>query len=192
MMAVFFTKYKISVIIWVVIPKKGVVSYMKHFYLKQKVFSLTDRYKIFDETQQELYEVRSKMFSLTNKMELSRISDGTVLFHFQKQLFHLMPTYHLMDGNHESIATVKKQFTLLSKKVNVEANDATYHVEGDFTGHQFSIIKDGSEVANLKKKWISWGDTYEITIYEDHQAEFMLSLVILIDSMFHEENKRRH
>ncbi len=164
---------------------------MKHFYLKQKAFSLTDRYKIYDETQKELYEVRSKMFSLTNKMEFSRISDGTVLFHFQKQLLHLMPTYHLMDGNHVSIATVKKQLAFLSKKVNVETSDETYDVEGDFTGHQFAIIKDGSEVANLRKKWISWGDTYEITVYEELKAEFFLALVILLDSMFHEESKRR-
>jgi uncharacterized protein YxjI len=165
---------------------------MKHFYLKQKALSLTDRYKIYDDGQKELYEVRSKMFSLTNKMEFSRISDGKVLFHFQKQLLHLMPTYHLMDGNHVSIATVKKQLALFSKKVNVEAFDTTYYVEGDFTGHQFSIILDGSEVASLKKKWISWGDTYEVTVIDESKAEFFLALVILLDSIFHEESKRRH
>jgi uncharacterized protein YxjI len=81
---------------------------------------------------------------------------------------------------------------LFSKKVNVEAFDTTYYVEGDFTGHQFSIILDGSEVASLKKKWISWGDTYEVTVIDESKAEFFLALVILLDSIFHEESKRRH
>jgi uncharacterized protein YxjI len=164
---------------------------MKQFYLKQKVFSLTDRYKIYDETQKELYEVRSKMLSITNKMEFYRISDGKVLFHFQKELLHFMPTYILMDGNHVKLATVHKKLAILAKKVTVETPDTTYYVEGDFTGHQFSIIHDGDEVANLRKKWISWGDAYEISVYKDDQAEFFLSLVILLDSMFHEESKRR-
>ncbi len=165
---------------------------MKQFYLKQKVFSLTDRYKIYDEKQTELYEVRSKMLSLTNKMEFSRIRDGQVIFHFQKQLFHLMSTYTLMDGNHQNLATVKKKLAFLAKKITVETPNTTYYVEGDLTGHQFSIIHNGDEVANLRKKWISWGDTYEISVYQDDQAEFFLALVILLDSMFHEESKRRH
>lgn len=165
---------------------------MKQFYLKQKVFSLTDRYKIFDDRQNELYEVRSKMFSITNKMEFVRLSDGQTLFHFQKQLLHLMPTYHLMDGAHESLATVKKQFTVFTKKIHVNANDGTYAVEGDYLGHQFTVIKDGEEVASLRKKWISWGDTYEVSVFQDDKAEFMLALVILLDSIFHEEGKNRH
>jgi uncharacterized protein YxjI len=165
---------------------------MKQFYLKQKVFSLTDRYKIYDETQKELYEVRSKMLSITNKMEFYRVNDGKVLFHFQKELFHFMSTYILMDGNHEKLATVKKKLAILAKKVTVETQNTTYQVEGDFLGHQFSILQNGEEVASLRKKWISWGDAYEISVYKDDQAEFFLALVILLDSMFHEESKRRH
>lgn len=165
---------------------------LKQFYLKQKVFSMTDRYKIYDDQQKELYEVRSKLLSITNKMEFTRISDGQVLFHFQKQLLHLMSTYTLMDGNHQKLATVKRKLAFVNKKVSVETSETTYQVEGNFTGHQFSIMNQGQEVANLRKKWISWGDAYEISVFQDDHAEFFLALVILLDSMFHEEGKNRN
>lgn len=165
---------------------------MKQFYIKQKAISLTDQYKIYDVNQTLLYEVKSKLFSITNKMDFIRVSDGSVIYHFQKQLFRLLATYHMMDGNMQELATVKKQFSVFSKKVHVETPGETYEIEGDFIGHQFSVMRNASVVASLKKKWISWGDAYEITIHDDATSEFMLGLVILLDSIFHEESKRRH
>lgn len=165
---------------------------MKYFYLKQKVFSFADKYKVYDDKQQIAYYCQGKMFSLTHKMNFLSGKTDQVIYRFQKKLFTFMPEYHIYDDKDVLVATVKKQFTLLSKKLHVTGNQIDYQVEGNFYAHSFGVLEGQTELASIRKKYFSWGDSYEISISDEVKEAFMLALVILIDSIFHNESKRRH
>jgi len=167
-------------------------SHMKHFYLKQKVFSFTDRYKIFDENQNVVYYVKSKVFSIHKRMKFIDQKNDSVLYHFKRRLLRIMPCYELQDADMNVLAIVKRKFSLLRPKVFVEKEGKNFMIEGNYFAHSFQVMSDGQEVASVTKKWLSWGDSYQITIFEDQNETFYLAMVILIDSMFHDnKNKSR-
>jgi uncharacterized protein YxjI len=166
---------------------------MKTFYIKQKAISFGDKYKIMDENQEVVYYCKGKVFSISHKMDFIRAKDEKLIYHFQKRIFSFLPTYYMQDENAMDIATVRKQWTVFSKKLTIDSNLGDFEVEGTFWAHSFDVLKNGNITASIKKKLISWGDTYAITIHDTKDTEFLLGLVILIDSIFHNEsNQSRH
>ena len=63
---------------------------------------------------------------------------------------------------------------------------------GQVWQYDFHVNKNGQEVMSVHKKWLSWGDSYQISIQEDSQEAFYVALVILIDVMFHQQQKQSH
>ena len=53
------------------------------FYIKQKVFSFKDKFRIMDENQVLQYEVKGKFMSLSNKLELLD-KNGNLVYDFSK------------------------------------------------------------------------------------------------------------
>lgn len=49
------------------------------------------------------------------------------------------------------------------------------------TAHDYVIKKKNRVVADINKKWLSWGDAYEINLYEEQDLEILLGVVIVID-----------
>lgn len=163
---------------------------MKHFYLKQKVFSFADRYRILDDQQKVLYYCKAKFFSISHKMTLIHVPTEQPLYRFQKVLFRMMPTYHIYDLNNQVVATVKRKWSIMRPKVYVTGEQGDLNIEGTFYQHSFQIFQDQTEIASIRKKLFSWGDSYEISLSEKHNEAYLLSLVILIDSIFHNRKNR--
>lgn len=164
---------------------------MKQFYMKQKVFSIRDTYQVFDENQQVIYHGKGKVFSMHDTTELIKDATDQVIYRMRKKLFHLLPTYVLYDDMDNFAAEIRRKMSFRS---NLDVNCATgnYAVKGDIMGHSFTITEGDQEVASVTKKWISWGDTYQITIHDDRKADFFIALIILIDKVFHEAQRRSH
>jgi len=64
-----------------------------------------------------------------------------------------------------------------------------YSIDGNFWGMEFSILKSGTPVAQVSKRWFSWSDTYGVDISDDEDYAFILSLVIVIDQVIHDNNR---
>jgi uncharacterized protein YxjI len=164
---------------------------MKHFYLKQKVFSVRDKYKVYDASQNVVYHCKSSMFSLRHKLNFFETKSEKLLFTFKRKLLSFMPTYYLYDQEGEHLAKVRRKWTLLRPKVFVESSIANYQIDGDYWSHSFVILDQQHEVASVRKKFLSWGDSYEISIDDDQNDEFLLALVVSIDSIFHSKKSKK-
>lgn len=165
---------------------------MKKFYLKQKVFSFKDRYKIFDENEVVVFHCEGRLFSLRKKMEFLRTETDEVLYITNKRVLSLFPTYDILDTNENKIAVVNQKLAFLKKVVDVKSDLGDFQIEGSFWAHSFSINKDNDLVAEVKKKRISWGDSYEISIHDENITEFLLFAIVIIDSIFHRNDKKHN
>lgn len=173
------------------VHKKGDKTKMKRFYIKQKIFAITDRYKVYDESQSVLYHIESKFLSITHKMNFYRTKDSMHLYTLRRQLFTLLPKYFISTPDDKDIATVVKKLTFLNHRLEISSELGNFTMEGNFLAHDFSVNHNGTTVLDFHKKWISFGDVYEITIYNEEMIEFLLALVILIDDCLHDENRRK-
>ena len=158
------------------------------YYIKQKVFSLRDKFLIKDYAQNDLYQVEGKFMSLTNKLQLMNM-DGSQVLNSKKVLFRFLPLYHIYSNHDEELATIKRKFAF-KPKFEVTVGNKEFEVVGSFFAHSFTIKSGMQEVASISKKVFSFGDSYEIDIFDEVQKELFLFIVIIIDQVIHEQRKR--
>ena len=98
----------------------------------------------------------------------------------------------MTDNEGNEVAVIKRKFSVLRPKVEIESSVSNITLEGDYFAHNFTLLENGVELASVTKKWISWGDSYVITIQDDSKTNFLLAIIILIDSIFHENKSNNN
>ena len=157
------------------------------YVIKERIFSIADRFNIEDEYGTPQYEVVGRIFSLGNKLSIYDL-DGKELIYIEEKIFRLLPEYSIYrEGS--IVAKVKKQLTLFRPKFNIESSYGNFTIDGDVFRYNFNILKNGKPVAWVSKKWISLSDTYSVEIIDDEDHVFLLALVIVLDQVFHDGNK---
>lgn len=156
-------------------------------YIKQKVFTLKDKYDVFNELEEPVYHVEGELFSWGAKIHLYDLG-GNELYYIRQKVLTFMPEYAVYKGE-TFCARIKKQFTFLRPKLNVETDSGNYEVSGNFMSMDYQILRDGQTLGEIHKKWLSWGDTYQLIIYDSNDAPFFTALAIAIDHCLHNDKK---
>ncbi len=154
--------------------------------IRQKIFSFGDNFTIKDERDQDQFNVRGKVFAIGDKLKIEDM-EGKELAYIEQKVFRLLPEYNIYLLG-KQVATVKKEFTLLKPRFNIDSTMGNYKIEGDFLGHEFQIISNGEIVVSVSKKWFSLSDTYMAEIKDEENQAFMMALVIVIDQVLHDKN----
>lgn len=152
---------------------------MSKLYIKQKVFSWGDKFKIYNEFGDAVFEVKGEVLSLGKKLHIyDRNSEETAFIH--QKLLTFLPKYYI-SRNGEDIAEVVKEFTVFKAKYNIK--QFGWEVNGNVTDHQYQIKKGNKVIAEISKKWLSWGDTYEIDASPAEDIVNVLCVVLIIDAV---------
>ena len=154
--------------------------------IRQKIFSFGDNFVIKNEFDEDKYIVQGKIFALGDKLKLLDIN-GVELINIQQKLFKLLPEYYLFSGG-EQLARIKKAFTLLKHRFDIDSSMGQFEMQGNFLAHDFRILKDNKVVATVNKKWLSLADTYMVEISDEEDQAFMLAMIIVIDQVIHDKN----
>ncbi len=166
---------------------------MEAYYLKQKALSLRASYRVLDESQNPLYECKTRWFSPSQKTDIVDVRENRHVYTLKRKVFSFMPTHLLLDPQGNEVASMRQRFAMRGRRVTVTSPQGEYEVTGNYWAHEFTIYHDDKEVANIRKKWLSWGDTYEIIIHDDKNTEFLLAMVLMIDRKFHsKKSSNRH
>jgi uncharacterized protein YxjI len=148
-------------------------------YIRQKVFSWTDRFTVIDETGQDKYYVEGEFFSFGKKLHVYDMTGAESAF-IQQKVFSFLPRYFVfVDG--QQVAEIVKEFTFLRQKYTVEG--LGWEVSGDFWAHDYDIVQNDRPVVTIHKEWMTWGDCYEIDIANESDEIIALSVVLAIDSV---------
>ena len=73
----------------------------------------------------------------------------------------------------------EKEFTLFKARYSIHAQGI--EIQGNWWDMDFVVNRQGRQIAEIHKRWISWGDTYEVTVYEEDLEDLIICLVIAID-----------
>lgn len=157
------------------------------YVIKQKVFSFGDNFTIKDENGNDCFKVKGKVFAFGNKLRLFDMQEQELVY-IEQKLFKFLPEYNLYYKG-DLYATVKKEFSFFKPKFNINSAMGTYRVEGNTWGMDFNIFKDDRHIAQVSKKWFSWGDTYGVDILGEEEPSYILALTIVIDQVIHDKNQ---
>ena len=147
--------------------------------IKQRVFSWTDSYDVYDGNGVAKYYVRAELFSFGHQIHIYDKRTGEELGSVHQKLFTLLPTFELVAGG-RAVGTIRRKFTLFTQDYQVDYRG--WDVEGDFLGWDYRVTQGGMEIMSITKQWLAWGDTYTLR-YGNPANEFAgLLLVIAIDA----------
>ncbi|HOP71846.1 MAG TPA: LURP-one-related family protein [Thermoclostridium caenicola] len=157
-------------------------------YIRQKVFTLGDKYHVYNENLQPVFTVQGRLFSLGAKIHVYDMT-GQELYFISQKLFRFLPEYHIYTGD-LLCAIIKKEFTFFRPRLSIQSQYGDYTIEGNLFGMDFAIFLDGQPVGEIHKKWFSFGDSYELIVHDPNNAAFFSTLVIAIDHCLHNEDRR--
>lgn len=158
------------------------------YYIKQKVFSLKDKFSIKDVEGNDIYKIEGQFISLKNKLALTNMEDE-VIYKSEKKLFKVFAEYNIFSKDDEPLINVKRKWGFKPKFL-ITFDNREFTVQGSLFAHSFQVMDESKIVASIQKKVISWGDSYEIDIIDESKVELFLFLVIIIDQVIHEQKKK--
>ena len=164
---------------------------MQSFYLKQKAIAFRGSYKILDEEQNVLYECKASVFRIPTRVEIFDVKRQEIVYMLDRKLFTFLPKHYLKTPSGEIVATMSQRFAIGRRRVSIDSIHGQFEVQGNFWAHDFGIFSEKGEIASIRKKLISWGDTYQITIHTNEHVDFFLALVVMIDRKFHTNKSSR-
>ncbi len=147
--------------------------------IRQRVFSWTDSYDVFDERGEARYEVRAEFLALGHQIHVYEKGTGREVGSIHQKLFTFLPQFEIViDGR--VCGTVRKEFTFLSPKYQVDYRG--WDVEGDFMGWDYRVMQGNMEVMSISRELFQWSDTYVLR-YSNPASEMPgLLLVLAIDA----------
>ncbi len=155
-----------------------------NLYIKQKVFSIGDKYNVFDEFGQLVFKVEGEIFTFGAKLHIYDTNNREVMA-IHRELFTWLPQYVIYENGVQR-ATVQKKFALFQNKFEVFDKQGYFNLDGDFFSWDYSITTpNGIFLGSIEKEWLTWGDTYKLSVCDPAHAAFFCALVIAIDECVH-------
>ncbi|MBT2583341.1 LURP-one-related family protein [Planococcus sp. ISL-109] len=150
---------------------------MKQLYIKQKVFSLSEKFTVRDEQEQDVYFVEGSFLKIPKTFSILDAEHQEIAL-ITKKTFSFLPTFFVEVDGQESVA-IKKEFTFLKQRYAIEA--AGIDVQGNWWDMDFDIVKNGEVIGSVSKQWFSWGDSYRVQVLDEEMEHLVISLVVAID-----------
>ena len=146
-------------------------------YMREKVFTLNERFTVRDEWGNDKYYVEGEFFSLGKKLHLLNTHGEEVAF-IRQELLTLMPRFTVSVAGRE-LATIRKEFTLFFQRYAIDG--LGWEVDGSVMMHDYVITKNGRTIVRITKEWFTWGDSYVLDIADPADELVALAVVLTID-----------
>lgn len=158
---------------------------MQQLYIKQKVFSIGEKFTVSDAAGNPRFTVEGSFMSIPKRFRIIDAQTGFEAATIEKKVFSVMPHFDVLVGG-SPVASIDKEFTFFKPKYCIDAQGL--EVEGDWWDMNFQVCRGGAVVAEVAKRWLSWGDTYEVTIYDDSLETLVVAIVVAIDKVKADES----
>lgn len=154
--------------------------------IKQRIFTITDNYYVYDETGEIRYEVEDELFRLGHQIHVYDKRTGREVGSIHQRFFTLMPEFEIViDGR--VMGTIRKKISFFTPQYEVDYRG--WHVEGNLMGWDYQVMRGDMEVMTISKELFNWSDTYSLR-YDNPADEIPgLLLVIAIDAVNCDRNK---
>lgn len=148
--------------------------------IKQRVFSWSDTYDVYDESGEPRYYVEAEVFSFGHQIHVYDKRTGAEVGSVHQKLFTFTPEFEIVIAGC-TVGTIRKEFTLFTPRYQVDFRG--WDVEGDFMNWDYAVYHGSRKVMSICKELFRWGDTYVLR-YGDIGDEIPgLLLVIAIDAV---------
>lgn len=168
---------------------------MLTYYIKQKMLSIRDKYYVYDNNHEQVFEIRQNnflgfldkllgsIFSLNLDLFIYNIN-GQEVIKIHKKMGFIWEKFSI-SNNKNIIADITQEKSLALPKINITTENCNYVASTTPLSRHFTIKKDEELVCEIQKKRLSLTDYYEITVYDELNYLLFISTAIAIDNSFY-------
>ena len=149
----------------------------RKLYIKQKLFSFGEKFTVYDEQERPQYYVQGSFMQLPKSFKVLNQREKEIAT-ITKKIFSWLPKFYVDIRNNPQII-IDKELTFFKAKYHISAEGI--EVQGNWWDMDFQVIRHGRVIADINKRWLTFGDTYEVNILDEKYEEMIISLVIAID-----------
>ena len=153
-------------------------------YIKEKVFSWSDRFTVKDVSGTDRFVVEGEIFSWGKKLHVYDMTGREVAF-IKQEIWSFLPRFYVFCGG-QQVAEIRKQFTFLFHRYVIDG--LGWEIEGGFLAHAYRLTKAGRSIVTISKEWMTWGDSYELDIADPADEIFALAVVLTIDCVMESQS----
>ena len=151
---------------------------MKTFLVKQKFRLGGERFDIKDDRGVVNYQVEGSFFQIPKTFTIYD-AYGEQVSEISKEFFTLLPRFTIQLRNGSNFV-IRKKLTFWRDKY--EFDDLGLRIEGNIWDLNFKLLDDRDQlVAEIRKEIFHLTSTYTVTVYEDSNADLVISLCVAID-----------
>ncbi len=147
------------------------------YYIKQHPFSLKGKFDIFNQFEETIYRCEGE-FSLKKKLHLYDKLDNELAYITAK--VWSIHSRHYIERKGKETVEVYKAFAI---KPHYFIDSLGWEITGNFWEHDYTIKKGNEIIATVKKEWFKLADFYEIDVADGVDEIYVLSAVLVIDSV---------
>ncbi|WP_150266103.1 LURP-one-related/scramblase family protein [Paenibacillus tepidiphilus] len=161
---------------------------MKELYMKQKVFSLGEKFTVKNQQEEDVYYVGGSFMQIPKTFSIRNTARNEVAL-ITKKMFSFLPKFFVeVDGR--EVLTIKKEFSFLKARYTIDSADI--EVYGNWWDMNFQVFQHGAAAGEVNKEWFTWGDSYRIQIWKEEMEAIMIALVVAIDCVKADEAAASH
>ena len=130
-----------------------------------------------NEAQQDQYFIEGSFLQIPKTFTIFDAQRAEVAV-ITKKMFSFLPKFYVeMDGR--ELLTIKKEISFFKARYSIDG--AGIEVRGNWWDMNFEILHQGETIGRVNKKWLSWGDSYEVHVLNDAYETIVIAIVVAID-----------
>ena len=146
-------------------------------YIKEKVFTWGDKFTVKDAAGRDKYVVEGEVFTWGKKLHVYDMQGVEVAF-VKQEIWSFLPRFYVFCAGRQ-VAEIKKEFTFFFPRYTIEG--LGWEIDGSLWEHEYEITQNGRAIVTISKEWMTWGDSYELTISNPADEIVALAVVLTID-----------
>ncbi|WP_010095485.1 LURP-one-related/scramblase family protein [Ornithinibacillus scapharcae] len=150
---------------------------MKQLYIKQKIFSLSGKFTVKDQEENDVYYVEGSFMKIPKTFSIMNVTRSEVAL-ITKKVFSFLPKF-FVEVNGQEVLTIKKEFSFFKARYTIDA--VGIEVQGDWWDMDFQVLQHGEVVGKVSEKLFTWGDSYKVEILNEELEAIIVAIVVAID-----------
>ena len=160
-------------------------------YIKQKPFSWRDKFTAKDENGNDRYTMQggktSALTAIGKKLQVFDSNGNIVALVKDSTKPFSLKTRFTIEIGERKVCEVVKRFSLIGHSYNIEG--LPWKLDGDFTGHDYTLTHGSKTVMVIDKKVFTIGDSYELDIADPKHELICLCIVLAVDCSLAVKNR---
>ncbi len=151
------------------------------YVIRERLFRIGEDADITDEAGQPVVHVDGKVLSLHNRLIL-RDPAGRETGQVYSKLAALRPTYEITIDGKQAAEVRKHVLTPFGARFTIDLHGGgSMEIKGDLLSHEFTIQRDGQDVAAISKRWLTATASYAVAVAPGEDDLLILASVLALD-----------